>query len=153
MTEDTQRASRNYGVAQSTLLFVFAGAYFLDSGPGLVAPGGSAGVIGAALCAVGLLLMLAAFVSLGGAIRIAPEPKPGAGLVTRGVYRYLRHPIYTGIVLVVVGLLLRKPSLLVGIAAVVVVAFLALKTRFEERLLLARYPEYAEYRRRTWGIL
>ena len=38
---------------------------------------------------------------------------------------------------------------LAGTLAVLLLA----KARFEERLLLARYPEYAEYRRRTWGVI
>jgi len=34
-----------------------------------------------------------------------------------------------------------------------VIVFLAVKVRLEEELLLARYPEYATYRARTWGLI
>jgi protein-S-isoprenylcysteine O-methyltransferase Ste14 len=64
-----------------------------------------------------------------------------------------RHPIYTGIATLIAGLFLRAPTLALAFCAVVVVAFLFAKTQFEERLLAARYPEYAEYRRRTWGLV
>lgn len=37
----------------------------------------------------------------------------------------------------------------IGIAGVVVIAFLGVKRRVEERFLLAAYPEYARYRKRT----
>jgi protein-S-isoprenylcysteine O-methyltransferase Ste14 len=74
-------------------------------------------------------------------------------LVSGGVYRRFRHPIYTAIVIVGIGLFLRKPTVAVAVAAAVVIAFLLVKVRFEEALLQARYPEYAEYRDRTWGLI
>ena len=147
------RASGRYAVAQTVLLFAYAGAYFLDPSPRLLPPGGMPGRLGALLSFAGLLLMFFAFRALGKAIQVAPEPRPDARLVTRGIYTRLRHPIYTAIVIVTVGLFLRKPTLLVGVATAVVIAFLAVKVRIEERLLLARYPEYAAYKARTWGIL
>ena len=64
----------------------------------------------------------------------------------------VRHPIYTGIIALVLGLFLRKPTLLVAITTVVVIAYVILKVRIEERLLLARYRNYAGYRSRTFGL-
>ena len=55
----------------------------------------------------------------------------------------------TAILIIVAGLFLRKPTVPVAIAAAVVAAFLVVKVRFEEKLLLARYHEYAEYKSRT----
>ena len=149
----THRTSRNYALVQTVLFCAFAAAYFLDVGPRLFPPGGMRGTIGAVLCMAGLLLMLSAFGSIGRAIQIAPEPKPGAQLVTKGVYRRLRHPIYTAVVILLVGLFLRKPTALTGIGAAVVIVFLVAKVRFEEELLLARYPNYTDYKDRTWGVL
>jgi protein-S-isoprenylcysteine O-methyltransferase Ste14 len=97
--------------------------------------------------------MAFAFVPLREVIQIAPEPKAGAHLVTTGIYRWPRHPIYTAIVLIVIGLVLRKPGLWLAIAAAVVIAFLFVKTRFEERLLATHYPQYPEYRKRSWGLI
>ena len=74
-------------------------------------------------------------------------------LRTHGIYACLRHPIYTGIIAVVIGLLLRQPTALVGAATLAVLVFLFVKVRFEERLLLARYRDYGEYRKRAWGLL
>jgi len=97
--------------------------------------------------------MLAALVSLRGAVQIAPAPRSDAELVTRGVYARFRHPIYTAIVIVAVGLFLRRPTAAIAAGTAIVVCFLVAKVRFEEQLLLARYPEYAEYRRRTRGLI
>jgi protein-S-isoprenylcysteine O-methyltransferase Ste14 len=89
---------------------------------------------------------------LRGAIQIAPEPKRGAQLVETGIYKYLRHPIYAGIIFCVIGLFLRQPSFWVAVTAALVIVLLFFKVRFEEKLLLAVYPGYADYRRRTWGL-
>ena len=53
----------------------------------------------------------------------------------------------------VAGLFLRKPTIAIGIAAAVVVLFLMVKVRFEQVLLRARYPQYGDYQRRTWGVI
>lgn len=151
MADNTHRTNRNYAVGQTVLLGVFAAIFLFDTGQHLLPDAFRA--VGAALCGIGLVLLLSAFVSLRSAIQIAPEPKPGSRLVTGGVYKALRHPIYTAIVILVVGLFLRKPTVFVAIASAIVIAFLVVKARFEEQLLAARYPEYGEYRARTWGIL
>lgn len=146
------RASRIYGVAQTLALCAFAAIYILDASHWLFVPG-KLGIVGAVLCAIGLVMMFAAFASIRDAVQIAPEPRPGSKLVTHGIYKVLRHPIYTAILILVVGLFFRKPTAPVAIASAVVVAFLIVKSRFEEKLLLGRYPEYAAYRRRAWGIV
>ena len=92
-------------------------------------------------------------VTLRAVVQVAPAPREGGHLVTRGIYGWLRHPIYTAIVIVILGLFLRQPTVVVAIAGAAAVVFLIVKVRFEESLLLERYPEYAAYRRRTCGIL
>ena len=145
------RASKRYAVAQTSLLIVFAALVFL--GPrNFLFVSASAVIAGSALCGVGLLLVILAFASLRGAIQIAPEPKRGAQLVESGVYKYMRHPIYTGIIFCVIGLFLRQPSIWVAVATALVILFLLFKARFEGKLLLAAYRGYADYRRRTWGL-
>jgi protein-S-isoprenylcysteine O-methyltransferase Ste14 len=152
MSNSPNPTSRNYGVAQSVLLALFAAGYLLDASPPIFESRAAAGV-GLAICAAGLLLMFSALGSLRAVVQVAPEPRPDGHLVTRGVYSRFRHPIYTAILILVVGLFLRKPTLLVGIGGVAVVVFLAVKVRFEEQLLVARYPDYVTYRRRAWGLV
>jgi protein-S-isoprenylcysteine O-methyltransferase Ste14 len=136
-----------YGAAQTILLFAYAAAWFLST-----APRGRFALAGDLLCLAGLGLIAAAFVSLGSAVQVDPEPRAGAVLVTRGVYARLRHPMYTAIVVLVIGIFLKKPVLPMGALTAAIIAFLALKVRVEERLLAERYPDYAAYRARTWGV-
>jgi protein-S-isoprenylcysteine O-methyltransferase Ste14 len=127
------------------LIVIFATVFFAAPGPVLFAPQ----IAGFAICGLGLLIIIAAFISLRDVIQIAPEPRADGHLVTAGIYRWLRHPIYTGMLLVIVGLFLRQPGVFVAIAGAAVIIFLMVKSRFEEQLLAARYPDYADYRKRT----
>jgi protein-S-isoprenylcysteine O-methyltransferase Ste14 len=148
---DIERTSKRYAVAQTVLLILFASVVFLSPRDYLFVSAGGV-IAGNVLCGVGLLVIALAFASLRSAIQIAPEPKPGAQLVETGVYKYLRHPIYSGIIFCAVGLFLRQPTVWMAIAVAMVIIFLFFKARLEEKLLLSVYPGYADYRRRTWGL-
>ena len=146
-----RQTSKGYAWAQTILLVLFAAAVLL-SPISYLFEWPNARLAGNILGMAGVLLIAFAFLSLRGAIQIAPEPKGGAQLVETGVYKYLRHPIYTGIIFCVIGLFLRQPSIAVAFATAIVIIFLFFKARFEEKLLLAVYPDYAAYRSRTWGL-
>lgn len=73
---------------------------------------------------------------------------PDQSLTTNGIYRYIRHPIYTGDILLLTGLELALNSWLVVVAFVPLAV--AVKQALAEEALLARvFPGYAEYCRRT----
>jgi protein-S-isoprenylcysteine O-methyltransferase Ste14 len=101
---------------------------------------------GIVLLAAGAALFVAGVASLGTAL--TPFPRPRGPLVERGVFARARHPIYGGVLLAAVGLALTTRPLALASAGVGL-AFLILKSRYEERLLLARHPEYADYCRRV----
>jgi len=115
--------------------------------------GGAFLMAGRVLIGAGMVIVIAGFASLGRALQVSPHPREGARLVDRGIYRFLRHPMYTTAVVCSVGLVLVEPRVTVAGAAVAVIAFYMAKARFEESLLLERYPGYADYRRRTLGVL
>jgi len=152
MSLDTHQKSNLYGVAQGIFMVLYAIVFFVVPGRWLF-ESDAASIAGDVLALAGLLLMAAAFVSLRKVIQIVPEPRADGQLITGGVYRRLRHPIYSGIVLIILGLFLREPAIGVAICGAAVTLFLVIKSRFEERLLAGRYPDYAEYRKHTWGVL
>ncbi len=141
-----------YALAQTLLLTAFAAVYFFLPGRWLFV---SKTVFraGTIVCAVALILLLVAIVTLRRVIQVAPAPKEGGHLVTAGIYDVLRHPIYTAMTLLLAGLWLRQPTLAAAAAAGIVIAFLVVKSRYEESLLLERYADYAAYRARTRGVL
>jgi protein-S-isoprenylcysteine O-methyltransferase Ste14 len=147
----SQLSNQIHAHGQTTLICLYAAVHFWRPDPLLFASGlGQA--IGSIFCTVGILVIALAFIPLRHVIQIAPRPREGGMLITNGIYRYLRHPIYFGIVLSVIGLWLKSPRLSTAISGLAVIAWLALKVKVEERFLLATYPGYAQYRSTTWGL-
>jgi protein-S-isoprenylcysteine O-methyltransferase Ste14 len=108
---------------------------------------------GAALTALGTLLAIAGLASLGGALTPFPRPLARARLRQSGVYAWVRHPVYGGVILASLGWSMAWLSLPGILFCVVVVLFFDRKSAFEERLLRARFPEYAGYARRVRKLL
>jgi protein-S-isoprenylcysteine O-methyltransferase Ste14 len=103
-------------------------------------------VLGGILAAGGLVLSLWGVRSLGPALTPGTEPLPGAALVTTGAYAHVRHPIYAGVVLVLVGYTLAWSNWTLAVAVGLLAwAFFEAKARAEERWLIARHPEYRGY--------
>lgn len=103
---------------------------------------------GVLLVLCGALVIAKAGRALGAGFTPFPKPAETGELVDTGPYAVVRHPVYSGGLLVASGISVAlSPWALAGTAALVVVW--ALKARVEERFLLARYPAYADYCART----
>ena len=114
--------------------------------PGLARPGVHA--IGVAAFALGFALTTLAQVQMGVSWRIGVSAGEGTALVTHGVFGHVRNPIFTGMLLALVGLVLLVPSWLAALAALCgLVAVEVQVRRVEEPYLLRmhgdRYREYA----------
>lgn len=103
----------------------------------------------AAVSAVGLAIVIAGKLTLGRSFGLMPANR---GIVCRGIYKVLRHPIYAGYLITHVAFLAAHPSL--WNLAVLAASDTALMVRSicEERTL-AKDPEYAEYLSRVrWRV-
>jgi len=105
-------------------------------------------VVGVAVALAGLGLVLWAHRVLGRAFTPYTHPARDAPRVESGPYRYVRHPMYGGGIVVFVGLSLvfSIPSLLLTGA---LAALWRAKSAVEESALAARFPDYEAYRLRT----
>lgn len=84
-----------------------------------------------------------------GNFSVLPEPRATTRLVTGGPYAWVRHPMYTSLLLGAAGVALgwNTPVHWIALGALAVV--LDVKARREERLLTHRFADYADYARRT----
>ena len=82
----------------------------------------------------------------------AANPTSG-GLVTRGPYRWLRHPIYSAVLYFLWAGIAAHPSRSTILVALLASALLGVRMFGEERLLREMYPEHAEYARHTARVL
>ncbi len=87
------------------------------------------------------------------ALTALPRPIEGSSMVASGPYRFVRHPIYAGLVLAALGVGLFRYSPLTLALAVLLFAILDVKRRREEAWLTERYPGYASYRTRTRALV
>jgi protein-S-isoprenylcysteine O-methyltransferase Ste14 len=111
------------------------------------------GILGDFLVFVGLFIAIWARITLGGNWSARVTLKENHELIQRGPYRVVRHPIYSGLLLMILG-----TAILVGqVGSFAVLAFcfcgLWLKLRREETLLTKQLPGYAEYMRRTRALI
>jgi 2-amino-4-hydroxy-6-hydroxymethyldihydropteridine diphosphokinase len=96
--------------------------------------------------AVGVSMTLAAVPTLGPGLTPFPAPTSSGRLTTTGPYRWVRHPMYGGILLVVLGASVLGGSWAASGAAVILGIFFYLKGGHEERFLRIAYPGYGDYR-------
>ncbi|MCB0215168.1 MAG: isoprenylcysteine carboxylmethyltransferase family protein [Caldilineae bacterium] len=100
------------------------------------------------------LLILAASQGLGRSLTPTVVPVVDGQLVTHGLYAWLRHPIYLAVILMLTGMALLSGRWWAGLlVAPLAYAYFDRKAAVEERLLEARYPEYAAYRARVGKLL
>lgn len=80
--------------------------------------------------------------------RLSPFPKPpdGAILIESGPYRYVRHPMYSGIIAFVLGSSVAYATPAAMLAAPAFLVFFMAKTGHEELLLADAVPGYRKYR-------
>lgn len=99
--------------------------------------------------------LYAAWTGLSGVFRLGrnrtplPTPRADSTLITTGIYAHLRHPLYASMMAMGLGwACLWSSAAALGLAAVLAL-FLHAKARFEERLLRAKFADYASYAARV----
>jgi protein-S-isoprenylcysteine O-methyltransferase Ste14 len=107
------------------------------------------GLVGFVLFAAGLLVAIWARVNLGRNWGMPMSEKADAELVTSGPYRAVRHPIYSGLILAMVGTAVAvRPYWIV--VALLLGAYFVYAAFMEERRMTAQFPTaYPPYRART----
>ena len=83
---------------------------------------------------------------------VTANPTEG-GLVTSGPYQFIRHPIYTAICVFTVAGVAANWSWAAGACGSLIVGSLVLRIFCEEKLVMARYPEYQQYAASTWRMI
>lgn len=109
-------------------------------------PPATASVVGFCLVGLGSLLSAYVIIWLGRSFSIMAEAR---GLVTRGPYAIVRHPLYVTEAIATIGMVLLNWSLIAVLLAGLQWALQLRRMRHEENVLQAAFPEYAAYAART----
>jgi protein-S-isoprenylcysteine O-methyltransferase Ste14 len=106
-------------------------------------------LVTAAVSAAGLAIVITGKLTLGGCFGLMPAHR---GIVCRGIYRVLRHPIYAGYLVTHAAFLVAHPTVWNLVLFLVSDTALLVRSMYEERTL-AKDPEYAEYMTRVrWRV-
>jgi len=105
--------------------------------------------VGGGMMAAGAWLLGISMLALGVNQSPLPRPTPDSSLVESGPYRFIRHPMYAGLVLLAFGWALVVRGRMTLLWAALLLVALDIKSRHEERWLGERFAGYADYRRRV----
>jgi protein-S-isoprenylcysteine O-methyltransferase Ste14 len=114
-----------------------------------------AGWSGIFILVCSLLIFLRAHMDLKANWSPSLELYEGHTLITNGIYRYIRHPMYASQLVWAVAQILLMQNWIAGPPSLILfIPFYLLRSRAEEQMMLERFPgPYREYKRTTGGIL
>ncbi len=122
----------------------------VDEIPGLI----FAQIVGVIIGAGGAGVSLWALLQHGWNVSPFPRPAEGALLVDSGPYRYVRHPMYSGIVAFTLGVGLAYANPVAMLSSVTFLVFFMAKTGREEEMLVDTVDGYRAYRSRVpWSLI
>lgn len=101
------------------------------------------------LAGSGLLALWALAANRPGNFNIRPTPRHGGTLITSGPYRWIRHPMYTSVLLAAAAAAWQSSETADALFWLALLGVLLAKATIEERALVLRFPDYQDYRART----
>ena len=141
------------------LLFALAAVFFLrqthisDISDNFISHSAARDAIGIVFCVAGIAFAIWARRHLGRNWSSTPSVQEGHELVTSGPYRYVRHPIYTGILIAVLGSALVS-GLVWMLYFVAICAMFIWRVGVEEKFMTETFPDqYPEYQKRTKALI
>ncbi len=90
----------------------------------------------------GIVIAIYSLSTLGGSVSIIPQAR---SLVQNGPYKYVRHPVYLGELISILGVVLARPSAIAMAIYCLLTVLLIYRAFQEERLLESALPEYESY--------
>ncbi len=101
----------------------------------------------------GVVGFLAIFTMKLNNIRVQPIPKPDAELITSGIYNYIRHPMYSSVLLLMLPFVLHSMETISLLLYCLLATTLIVKLHYEERLLEQKFPSYSDYKKQTYRLI
>jgi protein-S-isoprenylcysteine O-methyltransferase Ste14 len=101
------------------------------------------------LSILGLLIIAIALIQLNKNLTPFPSPKVNSVLIKEGLYQYVRHPIYTGVIFFVFFYSLSTLHLSRLIVALILWGLFYFKSKYEEAMLINKFVDYKNYQKQT----
>ncbi len=129
---------------------LYVGIQFLCIGAVTLNPfallAGTSVLLGAGVIAlIAFAILAAAYIRLKDSLTIYPEPRENVAFVQGGIYRFIRHPMYLGVILFSLAMCLARQHWVSWIFFIVLVIDLHFKHLYEDKLLAIKWKEAADY--------
>jgi len=85
--------------------------------------------------------------------KIVPDVAQNGNLVTNGPYKYIRHPMYTSLLIVALALVINHPTTWRLVTLLILSGDLLAKVHYEESLLMEHFQQYNDYTQTTKRLL
>jgi protein-S-isoprenylcysteine O-methyltransferase Ste14 len=105
--------------------------------------------VGVVISALGFLIILIAILQLSKNLTPFPTPKENGVLINTGLYKYVRHPIYSGIFMAAIGIAFYTGSYWQLSISFILLILFYYKSKYEESLLMEKYNKYENYKKVT----
>ncbi|MHA1207198.1 MAG: methyltransferase family protein, partial [Candidatus Hodarchaeales archaeon] len=111
-------------------------------------------IVGLVLTVIGMIFELYTQISRGKHFSAYLYIREDHKLISNGPHRFIRHPMYTALTMVLLGLFLASANIYVGLPLPVFLVVIALRVGKEENVLVEQFgEEYRNYMRRTGRFL
>jgi protein-S-isoprenylcysteine O-methyltransferase Ste14 len=110
-------------------------------------------IVGSVFLLLGLFIFVVTLINFGQLITPNPVPRDSAQLKTTGIYKYIRHPMYLAVLLMLIGFTLYYNSYFTLVLCAAGVLFILIKIGYEESYLVDKFPEYKNYSLKSKKLL
>ncbi len=104
-------------------------------------------LVGLLIAIFGLIVLVLALLQLNTNLSPFPTPKDSSVLIQNGLYAWVRHPIYTGLLLLFFGYSTYQASLFKLFITFLLWVLFHFKTQYEELQLQRKFPDYTTYKK------
>ncbi len=102
---------------------------------------------------IGVALVIVPILQLNKFISVFPTPVDGSKLIMTGAFKYIRHPIYAGIVLGGVGIAFMVNNFIQLLIVILLYLLFEVKSEYEEEQLSKVFSVYEGYKKRTYKFI
>lgn len=95
---------------------------------------------------IGFIVLAIAILQLNKNLSPFPTPKDDAVLIQNGLYTWVRHPIYSGILIMFFGYGIYQASLYKLFITLIIWILFYFKTQYEELQLKQKFPDYSNFK-------
>ena len=99
------------------------------------------------LIILALIFIIFSFKELGNSISPMPRPKKNSKLITSGIYRIFRHPMYYSLIIISFSLFIKSFILYNLILSILLTFIIAIKIKIEEEYLIKKFNKYNLYKK------